>query len=88
MLYAACCIEQQFTDVKHTSTGLCMGASTTISICLLPQLLTLPNTQTVQRDPRFSTANSAAIATAVAHFAVDLGLIEGPCHEPVVLKDP
>src|SRR6185312_2262018 len=32
--------------------------------------------------------NSAAVAAAVARMEVDIGLIEGPCHEPELLARP
>ncbi|MBW8779873.1 MAG: LysR family transcriptional regulator, partial [Burkholderiales bacterium] len=33
-------------------------------------------------------ANTAAVAAAVARMEVDIGLIEGPCHEPDVVARP
>src|SRR5262249_32473 len=33
-------------------------------------------------------ANTAAIAASVAAFELDLGLIEGPCHEPALTVQP
>lgn len=88
MLDAARTIEQQFVDTDHPCAGLYIGASTTIGIYLLPRLLSLPSTHSAQGNPTIKIANSAAIATAVAHFTVDLGLIEGPCHEPDVVTEP
>ncbi len=88
MLDAARTIEQQFVDTDHPCAGLYIGASTTIGIYLLPRLLSLPSTHSTQGNPTIKIANSAAIATAVAHFTVDLGLIEGPCHEPDVITEP
>ncbi len=88
MLDAARTIEQQFVHTDHPGSGLYIGASTTIGIYVLPKLLTLPSAPHVPREPKVSIANSAAIAEAVAHFTVDLGLIEGPCHEPDVITEP
>ncbi len=88
MLDAAQTIEQQFSTVDNPSAGLSIGASTTIGIYMLPKLLAAQPAQHPQRSPRISIANSAAIATAVAGFEVDMGLIEGPCHEPDVLAEP
>ncbi len=88
MLDAAHTIEQQFSTLESPSAGLYIGASTTIGIYMLPKLLATQTTKNPQRNPRVSIANSAAIATAVAGFEVDMGLIEGPCHEPDVLAEP
>lgn len=88
LLDAVHTIEQQFSTLESPSAGLYIGASTTIGIYMLPKLLATQTTQNPQRNPRVSIANSAAIATAVAGFEVDMGLIEGPCHEPDVLAEP
>lgn len=85
MLDAAQTIEQQFVNFDNPAAGLNIGASTTIGIYVLPKLLTVQNTQ---RNPRVMIANSADITTAVASFSVDLGLIEGPCHEPDLQVEP
>ncbi len=88
MLDAVHTIEQQFMSADNPSAGLYIGASTTIGIYILPKLLASQTGQSSQRNPRVSIANSAAIATAVAGFEVDIGLIEGPCHEPDVIAEP
>lgn len=88
MLDAAQTIEQQFNSAGYPGAGLHIGASTTIGIYLLPKLLAQHATHNKQRCPRVIIANSAAIATAVAHFEVDIGIIEGPCHEPDLLAEP
>jgi DNA-binding transcriptional LysR family regulator len=88
MLDAAHTIEQQFNTADYPGAGLHIGASTTIGIYVLPKLLAQHVTQSKQRCPRVMIANSAATAAAVAHFEVDMGLIEGPCHEPDLLAEP
>lgn len=85
MLDAANTIEQQFINTDDYGAGLYIGASTTIGIYLMPKLLA---TEQPQRSPRVMIANSADIASAVAHFEVDVGLIEGPCHEPDLHVEP
>ncbi|WP_205342555.1 LysR family transcriptional regulator [Denitrificimonas caeni] len=88
MLDAANTIEQQFSSPDTPGSGLYIGASTTIGIYLLPTLLATQATPSKQRNPRVMIANSAATAAAVAHFEVDIGLIEGPCHEPDLVVEP
>ncbi len=88
MLDAAHTIEQQFNSAEYPGAGLHIGASTTIGIYVLPKLLASHITSSKQRCPRVMIANSAATAAAVAHFEVDMGIIEGPCHEPDVLAEP
>ena len=85
MLDGAKTIEQQFNSAEHPGAGLHIGASTTIGIYVLPKLLATHNNQ---RCPRVMIANSAATAAAVAHFEVDMGIIEGPCHEPDLIAEP
>ena len=85
---AAHTIEQQFSSPDTPGAGLYIGASTTIGIYLLPTLLATQAAQSKQRNPRLIIANSAATAAAVAHFEVDVGLIEGPCHEPDLIVEP
>ena len=88
MLDGAQTIEQQFNSAEYPGAGLHIGASTTIGIYLLPKLLASHATHSNQRCPRVMIANSATTAAAVAHFEVDMGIIEGPCHEPDVLAEP
>ena len=88
MLDAAHTIEQQFNSAEYPGAGLHIGASTTIGIYVLPKLLASHITSSKQHCPRVMIANSAVTAAAVAHFEVDMGIIEGPCHEPDVLAEP
>lgn len=88
ILDAAHTIEQQFSRSDGSAAGLHIGASTTIGIYVLPQLLAAQSAPNLHSHPRVIIANSAAIAAAVAHFEVDMGLIEGPCHEPELLVEP
>lgn len=86
ILDAAATIEQQFaaSDGSGASagSGVHIGASTTIGIYLLPGILAAAYTRDAEAYPRVTIANTAEIAAAVANFDVDVGLIEGPCHEP------
>lgn len=85
MLDTANTIEQQFNGVNGLGAGLRIGASTTIGIYLLPRLL---STNTTQKPEHIMVANTANVAAAVARFDVDVGLIEGPCHEEDVVAEP
>ena len=85
MLDTAQTIEQQFLSCDDLGSGLYIGASTTIGIYVLPKLLAAQNTQ---HYPRVRITNSALTAASVAHFEVDMGLIEGPCHEPDLEVEP
>jgi len=65
-----------------------VGASTTIGNYLLPTLIA--DWQRARPDAQVDVAiaNTAAVAAAVARMEVDIGLIEGPCHEPEVVARP
>ncbi len=89
MLDAAATIEQQFAATDASSgIGLHIGASTTIGNYLLPAILGSRSTRGTDMYPRVMIANTADVAQAVANFEVDIGLIEGPCHEPDLQVEP
>ncbi|MGV8900381.1 MAG: LysR family transcriptional regulator [Burkholderiaceae bacterium] len=89
MLDAALTIERQFARADASSAvGLHIGASTTIGTYLLPRILANFCTHQTPAIPRVMIANTADVAAAVASFAVDVGLIEGPCHEPELQVEP
>jgi DNA-binding transcriptional LysR family regulator len=79
---------------RDTQIGvLRLGASTTIGNYLLPGILAdfqnmlgLPAQGALQ--VQVVIANTAAITSQVAAFQLDLGLIEGPCHEPELTVQP
>ena len=62
-----------------------VGASTTIGNYLLPSLVARWQRTWPQAHVDVEIANTAAIAAAVARMEVDVGLIEGPSHEPDVV---
>jgi DNA-binding transcriptional LysR family regulator len=62
-----------------------VGASTTIGNYLLPTLIAAWRRARPDAHVDVEIANTSAIAAAVARMEVDIGLIEGPCHEPDVL---
>ncbi|CAN5884569.1 LysR family transcriptional regulator [soil metagenome] len=89
MLDAAASIEQQFSAQDASlAVGLRLGASTTIGIYHLPHILAGFSGATSQPNPHVFIANTLEVATAVANFSVDIGFIEGPCHEPGLQLEP
>ncbi|ROR25206.1 DNA-binding transcriptional LysR family regulator [Comamonas sp. BIGb0124] len=86
-------IESWALDDAAGAGGLRIGASTTIGNYLLPGVLatfrrSLPPERQAQWNAHVSIANTQAIASQVAGFELDLGLIEGPCHEPELTVMP
>jgi len=80
-------IERWALDRESQVGTLRIGASTTIGNYLLPDVLagfrdSLPEPTRRGWHIQVTIANTAAIAAQVAAFDLDLGLIEGPCHEP------
>jgi len=65
-----------------------VGASTTIGNYLLPTLIADWRRARPDAQVDVAIANTAAVAAAVARMEVDIGLIEGPCHEPELLARP
>ena len=65
-----------------------VGASTTIGNYLLPTLIADWRRARPEAQVDVAIANTAAVAAAVARMEVDVGLIEGPCHEPDVVARP
>ena len=79
---------------RDSQVGLLrIGASTTIGNYLLPGILaefqrTLTGAHRGPLQVQVVIANTAAITAQVAAFHLDLGLIEGPCHEPELTVQP
>jgi DNA-binding transcriptional LysR family regulator len=91
-------IEHQFGISTNTRDGakssqgiatqLRVGASTTIGNYLLPALMASHLRASPATGIDVTIGNTSDIATAVARLAVDVGLIEGPCHEPELRARP
>lgn len=80
-------IERWALDREAHIGTLRIGASTTIGNYLLPAVLagfrgSLPEAVQRRWQVQVAVANTAEVAARVAAFELDLGLIEGPCHEP------
>ncbi len=87
-------IENQFGigDIAESGPGIAthlrVGASTTIGNYLLPALMASRLRTSPATGIDVAIGNTSDIATAVARLEVDVGLIEGPCHEPELRARP
>src|ERR1700678_4204808 len=86
-------IERWALDRESHIGTLRIGASTTIGNYLLPAVLAgfreiLPESARQNWQVQGAIANPSEIASRVAAFELDLGLIEGPCHEPELTVQP
>jgi DNA-binding transcriptional LysR family regulator len=86
-------IERWALDHELQIGTLRIGASTTIGNYLLPSILagfrdTLPEPVRQSWKVQVAIANTARISGQLAAFELDLGLIEGPCHQPELTVQP
>jgi DNA-binding transcriptional LysR family regulator len=86
-------IERWALDRDSQIGTLRIGASTTIGNYLLPAILagfraSLPEAARHNWNVQVAIANTARITAQVAAFELDLGLIEGPCHQPELRVRP
>jgi DNA-binding transcriptional LysR family regulator len=93
LLDGAQSIERWALDRDSQVGSLRIGASTTIGNYLLPSLIAgfrarLSDSVGRGWHPRITIANTETIAAQVATFELDLGLIEGPCHESTLTVHP
>lgn len=94
LLDGAAGIESQFglggkkPSARGMLTRLRVGASTTIGNYLLPALVASHLSKVPNTTIDATIGNTSDIAAAVARLDVDLGLIEGPCHEPALQVRP
>jgi DNA-binding transcriptional LysR family regulator len=93
LLDAAGWIERWALDRESQIGTLRIGASTTIGNYLLPRVLAgfragFPEAARENWHVQVTIANTSTIASQVAAFELDLGLIEGPCHEPDLVVRP
>jgi DNA-binding transcriptional LysR family regulator len=93
LLDGAAWIERWAHDHESQIGALHIGASTTIGNYLLPALLagfrdSLPEPVQQSWNVQVAIANTARISAQVATFELDLGLIEGPCHQPELTVQP
>lgn len=72
----------QVDNLPGAATRLRIGASTTVGNYLLPALVASFERSRPSAVVDITIDNTRAIAGLVSRLDVDLGLIEGPCHEP------
>jgi len=87
MLDAAAGVERMARSGDAQCRALRIGTSTTVGNYLMPRFLGQLFAPTAEDDSsgwhsRVVIANTAAVCRAVASFELDVGLIEGPPHEP------
>ncbi len=93
LLDGAAGIEQMSRDGSAQAQSLRIGASTTIGNYVLPKLLAgfmgaqQPGSAAAWRS-KVVIGNTAAICDAVTAFELDVGLIEGPSHQPELVVTP
>lgn len=78
-------IEQLF---REDSGAIRLFASSTIGNYLLPGMIAAYRRDFPGLPLELSVGNSQDAIQAVADFRVDIGLIEGPCHEPDIISTP
>lgn len=86
-------IEQMSSSASRQVQSLRIGASTTIGNYVLPKLLSRFLNEYLQEeggswDSKVMIGNTEKICTAVASFELDVGLVEGPCHEASLIVTP
>ena len=77
-------IEQLF---KEDNGAIRLFASSTIGNYLLPGMIAAYRRDFPTLPLELSVGNSQDAINAVADFRVDIGLIEGPCHEPDIISE-
>lgn len=93
LLDSAADIERMGVTDDTTPPALRIGASTTVGNHVLPRLLReylspWSAAAGTAWQVRVMVANTAEVCRAVAEFELDIGLIEGPCHEPAIDARP
>lgn len=73
---------------KQGHGALCIAASSTIGNYLLPAVIADYRRDFPDARLELNVGNSQDVIDAVAHFKADIGLIEGPCHQPDVVSQP
>jgi DNA-binding transcriptional LysR family regulator len=82
LLDGALSIESQFSPSGGPAASLAkMGASTTIGNYVMPALIAQFRRDEPAARIEVHIGNTSEIAAEVAEFKVDIGFIEGPCHE-------
>lgn len=92
LLQAADAIERMAQNADSQLQELRIGASTTIASYVLPQLLSGflggRHRDAEAWNSSVMVGNTAAVCARVAAFELDIGLVEGPTHDPTLLVHP
>ncbi|MDH5856897.1 LysR family transcriptional regulator [Lampropedia aestuarii] len=94
LLDAAADIEREADCLENSPPPLRIGASTTIGNHVLPQVLQqylarwTTHSSTTDWHTRIMIGNTAEVCRMVCAFELDIGLIEGPSHEPDLQTRP
>ncbi|WP_417067528.1 LysR family transcriptional regulator [Niveibacterium terrae] len=91
LLDSAQMLERNARQGLAAGHSLRIGASTTLGNYVLPDILSRFHTRLPENpawQARVTIRNSADIAAAVRAFELDVGLIEGPCHEADIEVSP
>ena len=93
LLDGAAGFERAARGEQDAPDALRIGASTTIGNYVLPRWLSLHWAPWYAAQPtdwhaQIQIGNTADIGAAVANFTLDVGLIEGPCHDPLLQTRP
>jgi DNA-binding transcriptional LysR family regulator len=93
LLDGAASIEQLVRDATTQAQTLRIGASTTIGNYVLPRLLSdFYGRPEIGFNAAWQSSvmigNTDAVIQAVANFEIDVGLVEGPCHQPCLRVSP
>lgn len=92
VLDAASAVERFAQAPEAARQSVRMGASLTVADHMLPRVLAaflgdLPG-QAPHWHSQVAVGNTAHICAQVASFELDIGLIEGPSHEPLLIAQP
>lgn len=93
LLDGAASLQRAAQGDQDSPDALRIGASTTIGNYVLPRWLSLHWASWYAAQPpewhaQVKIGNTAEICRAVADFSLDVGLIEGPCHDPLLQARP
>lgn len=93
LLDGAAGLERAARGEQDAPDALRIGASTTIGNYMLPRWLSLHwaqwyATQPAEWHAEVMIGNTSEVCRAVADFRLDVGLIEGPCHDPLLHAQP
>lgn len=92
LLQGASEVERMAHDAGQQLQSLRIGASSTLGNHVLPPLLAAFLGHSAAQAPDWSSSvaigNTADICARVASFELDIGLIEGHCHEPALTATP